>query len=105
MDVTFFIQIGTVALVVVCLLLVLVILVQRSKGGALGSSLAGGAAESAFGADAGSVLTKVTIVACMAFFILVFSLYLAHMHHRGDIDGVRLPEITAPSEGSGSETP
>ena len=77
----------------------LIILVQRSKGGALGSSLAGGAAESTFGAEAGSVLTRATIFGCVIFFTLVFSLYLVHMYQSKDTIKIKLPEnIIAPAE-------
>lgn len=48
--------------VVVCLLLGLVVMLQKPKEGGLGGVLGGGMAEAAFGADAGNVLIKVTAV-------------------------------------------
>ena len=46
--------------VVVCLLLALVVMLQKPKEGGLGG-LAGGMGEAVFGADAGNVLIKVTV--------------------------------------------
>ena len=47
--------------VVACLLLALVVMLQKPKDGGLGGVIGGGMAEAAFGADAGNVLIKVTI--------------------------------------------
>ena len=47
--------------VAVCLLLVLVVMLQKPKEGGLGGVIGGGMAEAAFGAEAGNVLIKVTI--------------------------------------------
>lgn len=48
--------------VVVCLLLGLVVMIQKPKDGGLGGSFGGGALEGALGADAGSVLVKATAI-------------------------------------------
>ena len=47
--------------VVTCLLLVLVVMLQKPKEGGLGGVIGGGMGEAVFGADAGNVLIKVTI--------------------------------------------
>ena len=47
--------------VVVCLLLGLVVMLQKPKEGGLGGAIAGGMGEAVFGADAGNVLIKATI--------------------------------------------
>ena len=47
--------------VAVCLLLALVVMLQKPKEGGLGGVIGGGMAEAAFGADAGNVLIKVTV--------------------------------------------
>ena len=44
-----------------CLLLGLVVMLQKPKEGGLGGAIAGGMGESVFGADASNVLIKVTI--------------------------------------------
>ncbi len=48
--------------VVVCLLLAGIVLLQKPKEGGLGGVIGGGMAEAAFGADAGNVLIKGTII-------------------------------------------
>ena len=47
--------------VLVCLLLALVVMLQKPKEGGLGGAIAGGMGEAVFGADASNVLIKVTI--------------------------------------------
>ncbi len=60
--------------VMTALLLIAVILIQRSKsGGGLGA-LAGGQTEEVFGSNASSILTKTTIALSIIFFILTLSL-------------------------------
>ena len=48
--------------VVVCLLLALVVMLQKPKEGGLGGAFGGGALEASLGADAGNVLIKATAV-------------------------------------------
>ena len=48
--------------VVVCLLLVLVVMLQKPKEGGLNTAISGGMGEAVFGADAGNVLVRTTIV-------------------------------------------
>ena len=73
----FLIGTGIVALVLLSLFIVLIILMQRPSANAgMGSSLGGGAAEQAFGAETGNILTKATVWATIGFFVVSFSLYL-----------------------------
>ena len=53
--------------VLVSLLLIGVILIQKSKGGGLGGSAFGGGGESLFGVRTGNVLTKLTITLSIIF--------------------------------------
>ena len=46
--------------VVVCLLLGLIVMLQKPKEGGLGGAFGGGALEASLGADAGNVLIKAT---------------------------------------------
>ncbi|MBO7236591.1 MAG: preprotein translocase subunit SecG [Kiritimatiellae bacterium] len=55
--------------VVVCLLLGLVVMIQKPKEGGLGGAFGGGALEGALGADAGNVLIKATAVLGTIFLI------------------------------------
>jgi preprotein translocase subunit SecG len=75
------IGIFTFVLILISLFLVLVVLAQKAKSdGGMGAALGGGMAEAAFGAETGNVLTKSTINASIAFFILAFFLYLAQVY-------------------------
>ena len=75
------IGIFTFVLIIICFLLVIVILMQRPSADAgMGASLAGGAAESAFGGETGNVLTRACVRFIVIFFVLTFSLYLANIY-------------------------
>src|SRR5437588_7742044 len=89
----------TFFLILVSLFLVLVILAQPAKSdGGMGAALGGGMAESAFGGETGNVLSKITINAAIAFFILSFLLYLGNVYQRHHgAHGEALPNITAPA--------
>lgn len=74
---TALLYIGALVLAFVCLLTVLVILMQRPSANAgMGAALGGGAAESAFGGEAGNVLTKTTNVFIITFLVLSLALFL-----------------------------
>jgi preprotein translocase subunit SecG len=62
----------TVVLMLDCVLLIGVILIQRGKGGGLSGAFGGlGGAEAAFGTRAATTVKKVTLVAGIAFVVLV----------------------------------
>jgi preprotein translocase subunit SecG len=63
--------------VVVCLLLVLVVMLQKPKEGGLSTAVSGGMGEAVFGADAGNVLVRTTIVLGVIF--LLNTLVLARL--------------------------
>ena len=90
----------TFILVVTSLFLVLIVLMQRAKtDGGVGAAMAGGATESAFGAETNNVLSGATIKGAIVFFVLSFALYLANIyqakhHPAGDN---RLPTVNAPA--------
>ncbi|HTB80314.1 MAG TPA: preprotein translocase subunit SecG [Opitutaceae bacterium] len=89
----------TFILILVSLFLILVVLAQRAKSdGGMGSALGGGMAESAFGGETGNVLTKATINASIAFFVLSFLLYLGNVYQRshGSAAAGALPSIPVP---------
>ena len=98
--VSFFITLLTAILVLTSLFLVMVVLMQRAKtDGAAGAAMGAGGMESTFGAETGNVLSGATIKAAIVFFVVSFTLYLAHIyqskHHEADSD--RLPTIVAPA--------
>ena len=63
--------------VVVCLLLALVVMLQKPKEGGLGGAIGGGMLEASLGADAGNVLIKTTAILGAVF--LVNTLVLARL--------------------------
>ena len=90
----------TFVLILVSLFIVLVVLAQKSKDGGMGAALGGGAAEAAFGAETGNVLSKSTIYAAVMFFVLAFALYLGRIYeskHAAAADGSMLPRIAVPA--------
>jgi preprotein translocase subunit SecG len=67
----------TLFYVIVCLLLIGVILLQKGRGGGIGSAFGGGATTSPFGAKTGDVFTWVTVVlAGLAILIAVLGNYI-----------------------------
>ena len=93
----------TFVLIVTSLFLVLVVLMQRAKtDGGMGSAMGGGSMESTFGAETGNVLSGATIKAAIVFFVVSFTLYLAHIYQAKHHDGLdsKLPTITAPASTS-----
>ncbi|MDB6128234.1 MAG: preprotein translocase, SecG subunit [Verrucomicrobia bacterium] len=90
----------TVVLIIISIFLVLVVLAQKAKSdGGVGSALGGGMTEATFGADTGNVLSKATINAAIAFFVLSFVLYLGYIYQRKHavVQGDALPTIAAPA--------
>ncbi|MBS0662146.1 MAG: preprotein translocase subunit SecG [Verrucomicrobia bacterium] len=96
------IPILTALLILVSVFLILVVLAQKAKSdGGVGAALGGGMTEATFGADTGNVLSKATINAAIAFFVLGFALYLGHIYlrkHAAIAAGEALPSITAPAK-------
>ena len=76
----------TIFEVLVCMLLIGVILLQRSKGSGTGVSFGGGAAEAVFGAQMGNVLTKSTVILAIVFLVntLALSLLVARRGSTGE---------------------
>jgi preprotein translocase subunit SecG len=93
------IGIFTFILILVSIFLVLVVLMQKAKSDGGVAAMGGGAAESAFGAETGNILTGATIKAAIAFFLISFGLYLAHIYQskQGAGSGGELPKVTAPA--------
>lgn len=95
----------TFILIVTSLFLVLVVLMQRAKSdGGMGAAMGGSTMESTFGAETGDVLSGATKKAAAVFFVLSFTLYLAHIYqskHHDALDN-KLPTIVQPA---GSATP
>ncbi len=91
------IGIGTFVLILVALALILVVLAQRAKSDGGMAAMGGGMMESTFGPDTSNVLSKFTIRATIAFFVVSFLLYLGYVHIRSHGTGSKgaLPNISA----------
>ena len=70
--------------VIVCLLLALVVMLQKPKEGGLGGAIGGGMLEASLGADAGNVLIKTTAVLGAIFLLntLVLARLTSTVHAR-----------------------
>lgn len=73
----FLLYASVVALFVVCILVVLIILMQKPSANAgMGAALGGGAAETVFGGESANVLSRMTTTLTVILFVLSFGLYL-----------------------------
>ena len=107
---SFLIGLLTFVLILVSVFLVLVVLAQKAKSdGGVGAAMGGGMAEATFGADTGNVLTKATINASIAFFVLSLGLYLGHKYQhshpsasRGALPTIEAPASTTPAPAEGA---
>ena len=70
------------SVVLIAVLLIVLVLVQPSKGGGFGSAF-GGVGESVFGAQAMSQLSKLTVVLLTIFFLLTLTLAVIAGHRSG----------------------
>lgn len=88
----------TFVLVLLSIFLVLIVLAQKSKSdGGVGAALGGGMTEATFGADTGNVLATLTRNGTIAFFVICFGLYLAHIaRHTAAQEAITLPSIPVP---------
>ena len=77
---TFWAVILYAAVILVAILLIALVLVQQSKGGGFGGAF-GGLGESILGAQAGSHLTKLTVILSSIFFVLVLAIAVLISHN------------------------
>ncbi|MDR1233297.1 MAG: preprotein translocase subunit SecG [Puniceicoccales bacterium] len=95
---SFFSFLLTFILICTSIFITLVILMQKpSANSGMGSSLGGGAVESAFGGDTTKVLTRWTMGGIVTFFIVAFSLSIvqiwANSHKPAKINDIDLKKI------------
>lgn len=94
---TFFIVAGSIALIVLCAWLLLLILMQKPSANAgMGAALGGGVAGSVFGGEASNVLTRWTVYGVIGFFLLTFALswMQIYQHHHQEV----APELAPMAE-------
>src|SRR5215213_5360719 len=82
--------------------LILLVLVQRGRGGGLAGALGGMGGSSAFGAKAGDIFTRITVVTASIWIVLCLIALFWSKHH-GDVLGkasaassATLPNLPAP---------
>ena len=93
----FLLYASVVALFLVCILVVLVILMQRPSANAgMGSALGGGAAETVFGGESANVLSKMTTALTVILFVLSFGLYLGFVAREKPVAKALDAKATAP---------
>ena len=93
----FLLYASMVALFLVCILVVLVILMQRPSANAgMGSALGGGAAETVFGGESANVLSKMTTTLTVILFVLSFGLYLGYVAREKPVSKALDAKATAP---------
>ncbi len=89
--------------VIVCLLLALVVMLQKPKEGGLGGAIGGGMLEASLGADAGNVLIKTTAVLGAIFLLntLVLARLTSTVHARSlmaaESEPVAVQQTAAPA--------
>jgi preprotein translocase subunit SecG len=75
-----------ILLSLLAIFLILLVLVQRGRGGGLAGALGGMGGSSAFGAKAGDVFTRITIVTASIWIVLSLVAWF-WANHRGDVLG------------------
>ena len=80
-----------IVFIVVCFLLIIVVLLQKGRGGGLGAAF-GGAGSSAFGTRTGDVFTWVTIVLTAVFLLLAIGATVLYRPPTGDVLAPTLSE-------------
>jgi preprotein translocase subunit SecG len=102
----FLLYASVVALFLVCILVVLIILMQRPSANAgMGSALGGGAAETVFGGESANVLSKLTTFLTVTLFVLSFGLYLGFVARERKTPTALGASATAPASAVPATTP
>jgi len=83
----------TIVEVIVCLLLIGLVLIQRSKGEGISAAISGGMGESLFGANVGNVVTRTTVVLGIVFLLNTICLTLVMTKSRGVSTGSVMDEM------------
>lgn len=93
--------------VAVCVLLILAVLMQRSKQDGLGAAFGGGLTETVFGAQTSSVLVRFTSWLAGTFFLLAIVLAYLYGHRTREVSPLyrQLHTETAPAAPAAPETP
>ena len=93
-----------VLFILTCIALIIVILIQKGRGGGLGAAISGGAAGGLFGSKTGDFLTWVTIGMTGLFLFLAIIMGLYYKPKVTQVDTSPAP-ITAPGENLPNDEP
>ena len=78
----FFLYFTLTVFIIVCLFMILIVLIQKGRGGGLASAFGGAGGNTAFGSKTGDVLTWATSVVFGIFLVLAITLnLLANYYH------------------------
>src|SRR5687768_18484509 len=88
-----------VLFLIVCLFLIMLVLIQKGRGGELASAFGGGGGNTAFGSKTGDVLTWATSIVFGIFLVLAITLNLLanHTHNVRIGRGTAPPVMTTPT--------
>src|SRR6266581_4500935 len=79
---SFFLYATMTVFIIVCLFMILIVLIQKGRGGGLASAFGGAGGNTAFGSKTGDVLTWATSVVFGVFLVLAITLnLLANNYH------------------------
>ena len=101
---SFFLYATMTLFIIVCLFLMLLVLIQKGRGGGLASAFGGAGGNTAFGSKTGDVLTWATSVVFGIFLVLAITLNLLANHYHNQRMGVAPVTIINPSGGSSNST-
>jgi preprotein translocase subunit SecG len=94
--VSFIMKIVAAIFLICAVALILIILVQKGRGGGLSAAFGGGVASGILGSKTGDFLTWVTIVLVSVF--LTLAVVMAKFYKPSDFDGGTPPPTTVPTE-------
>ncbi|MFT5524354.1 MAG: preprotein translocase subunit SecG, partial [Pirellulaceae bacterium] len=91
-----------ITLFCMALFLIVLILIQRGRGGGLSGAFGGAGGQSAFGAKAGDVFTRITMVTAFIWIVLSVFALRAFTNKVAKPLGAEEPGISAPKDGIGT---
>jgi preprotein translocase subunit SecG len=97
---SFFLHLTFVLFIIVCIFLILLILIQKGRGGGLASAFGGAGGNTAFGSKTGDVLTWATSIVFGIFIVLAVSLNLLANYRQREANrtaGMTPNQVTDPS--------
>ena len=92
--------------IIVCLFLILIVLIQKGRGGGLASAFGGAGGNTAFGSKTGDVLTWATSIVFGIFLVLAITLnLLANYYHNKRMGGPAVTVVNPQGTPTGSSAP